>query len=243
MEDNSIRLNKYIAMCGVYSRREADKLIESGHVKINDKRAVSGMKVGPKDKVLIDMNVVKPVKNKVVLAFYKPTGVVCTKKDEHAETTIYDVIDYPKRLQYAGRLDADSEGLLILTNDGDLINGMMRGSHKHEKEYIVRIDQKVTSEFLHKMEKGIWIDELKTKTRDCVCVPVKNDSNGFRIILTQGLNRQIRRMCNSFNYKVKELKRIRVMNIHLDNLKPGEYREIYGEELDKLYSMCGMKNN
>ena len=233
-----IRLNKYLAQCGVCSRREADKLIEQGRVLVNGQVAAVGQQVGPSDEIKVNQKTLQGQEEKKVLAFYKPVGVTCTEKDPHAEKIIADMIHYPVRVTYAGRLDKDSEGLLLLTNDGDLINAMMRGANRHEKEYIVKVDKEITPDFLNKMSGGIYLKELDLTTRECSVEKVGKFT--FRIILTQGVNRQIRRMCKVCGYQVKSLKRIRVVNVLLDNLKPGQYREIVGEELKKLYQICGM---
>lgn len=233
------RLNKYLAECGVCSRREADKMIDQGRVKVNGQKAVSGMQVCGRDHVEVDGMQVKPVSANVVLAYNKPVGVTCTEKDKFAEKTIVEAVKYPIRLTYAGRLDKDSDGLMILTNDGELIQRMMRGANRHEKEYTVRVDREYTDDFLEKMSGGVYLKELDETTRPCHVERIGKYT--FRIILTQGLNRQIRRMCESFGYKVKSLTRIRVMNIELDGLKSGTYRELKGEELSTLYRLCGMQ--
>lgn len=235
-----IRLNKYLAQCGVCSRREADKLIEQGRVLVNGQVAAVGQQVGPSDEIKVNQKTLQGQEEKKVLAFYKPVGVTCTEKDPHAEKIIADMIHYPVRVTYAGRLDKDSEGLLLLTNDGDLINSMMRGANRHEKEYLVKVDKEITPDFLNKMSGGIYLKELDLTTRECSVEKVGKFT--FRIILTQGVNRQIRRMCKVCGYQVKSLKRIRVVNVLLDNLKPGQYREIVGEELKELYQTCGMLN-
>ena len=234
-----IRLNKYLAQCGVCSRREADKLIEQGKVLVNGKIAVAGQQICETDQIFVNKKLLTGREKKAVLAFYKPIGVTCTEKDPHAEKIIADMIDYPVRVTYAGRLDKDSEGLLILTNDGDLIDAMMRGANRHEKEYIVRVDKEITGVFLEKMSKGVFLKELNLKTRPCLVEKVSKFT--FRIILTQGVNRQIRRMCKECGFCVKNLKRIRVMNVLLDGLKPGQYREVSGEELKALYEGCNKK--
>lgn len=233
-----VRINKYLADCGICSRREADKYIDSGKVKINGQIAKSGMQVDDKDIVEFDGKQIRSLESKVVLAYYKPIGVTCTEKDKHAEKTIVDAIKYPVRLTYAGRLDKDSEGLIIMTNDGELINNMMRGANRHEKEYIVKVDRTINSEFVEKMSKGVFLKDLSQTTRPCEVEII--GKNTFKIILTQGLNRQIRRMCQTLGYNVKSLKRIRVVNIELKNIRSGEYREIKGEELRNLYAKCGM---
>ena len=232
------RLNKYLAECNICSRREADKLIDQGRVKVNGQKAVSGMQVSGQDCVEVNGRQVKPVSSKVVLAYNKPVGVTCTEKDKHAEKTIVEAVQYPVRLTYAGRLDKDSDGLILLTNDGELIQRMMRGANRHEKEYVVKVDREYTDDFLVKMSQGVYLKELNETTRRCSAERIGKYT--FRIILTQGLNRQIRRMCENFGYKVKSLTRIRVMNIELAGLKSGTYRELKGEELATLYRMCGM---
>lgn len=232
------RLNKYLADCGVCSRREADKLIEAGKVTVNGTVAGMGSKVSETDKVQVNGKTLQGKSKNVVLAFYKPVGVTCTEKDKHAEKIINDFIKYPVRVTYAGRLDKDSEGLLLLTNDGKLIDAMMRGANRHEKEYVVKVDKEITEDFVKKMSAGMYLEELKSNTRPCQVEKVGKFT--FRIILTQGLNRQIRRMCKTLGYEVTSLKRERVMNIKLGKLVPGKYKEVTGEELEKLYQLAGM---
>ena len=232
------RLNKYLADCGVCSRREADKLIEAGKVKVNGIVADMGCKVSESDKVQVNGKTLQGKAKHVVLAFYKPIGVTCTEKDAHAEKIINDFIKYPVRVTYAGRLDKDSEGLLLLTNDGSLIDAMMRGANRHETEYVVKVNKEITADFVQKMSAGMYLEELKANTRPCQVEKVGKFT--FRIILTQGLNRQIRRMCKALGYEVTSLKRERVMNIKLGKLVPGKYKEITGEELEKLYELAGM---
>lgn len=234
-----MRLNKYIAECGICSRRAADRLIESGRVRVNGQTAVSGMQVSDADFVEVDKKSVKPVQGKVVLAYNKPVGVTCTEQDKYAEKTIADAVNYPMRLTYAGRLDKESEGLMIMTNDGELIQRMMKGANRHEKEYVVKADREVTDSFLERMSKGVYLKELDKTTRPCSIERIGNDT--FKIVLTQGLNRQIRRMCEQFGYRIKKLVRVRIMNIALGALKTGEYREIQGRELLELYRLCKMK--
>lgn len=231
------RLNKYLAECGVCSRREADKLIESGAVLVNGRVAEMGCKVTEADEVRVGKKVLGKAR-KAVLAFYKPVGVTCTEKDKYAEKIINDYVKYPVRVTYAGRLDKDSEGLLLLTNDGDLIDAVMRGVHQHEKEYIVKVNKELTDDFVKKMSTGVYLPELKVTTRPCEVERVGKFT--FRIVLTQGLNRQIRRMCKELDYQVASLKRVRVMNIKLNKLVPGKYREIEGEELAELYRRAGL---
>lgn len=232
------RLNKYLAECGVCSRREADKLIDQGRVRVNSQKAVSGMQVCDQDMIEVNGKRVKPVLAKVVLAYNKPVGITCTEKDRHAEKTIVEAIKYPVRLTYAGRLDKESDGLIIMTNDGELIQRMMKGANHHEKEYIVKVDKEITEEFLSDMAKGVYLKDINEITRPCELERIGKYT--FKIILTQGLNRQIRRMCERFGYKVKSLTRIRVMNIELAGLKSGAYRELKGDELLTLYRLCGM---
>lgn len=233
------RLNKYLAECGVCSRREADKLIDQGRVKVNGQVAKSGMQVDERDVVEVNNKKIKPLTSKVVLAYNKPIGITCTEKDKFAEKTIIEAIKYPIRLTYAGRLDKESDGLIIMTNDGELIQQMMRGINGHEKEYIVKVNKEITEEFVEKMSAGVYLKELNQTTRKCEVEKVGKYT--FRIVLTQGLNRQIRRMCQVFGYQVKTLTRVRVMNVKLDNIKTGEYRELKGEELELLYRMCGIR--
>lgn len=231
-------MNKYLAQCGVCSRREADRLIEQGKVLVNGQRAVMGQTVTPENEISVNGKLIAGRAQNVVLAYYKPIGVTCTEKDVHAEQKITDMIDYPVRVTYAGRLDKDSEGLILLTNDGDLINAMMRGANRHEKEYIVKVDKEITDEFLNQMAKGIYLKELDITTRSCSVSGTGKYT--FQIILTQGVNRQIRRMCGALGYQVRSLKRIRIMNINLGRLKYGTYRKVTGEELEQLYRDAGM---
>ena len=236
---NGIRINKYLAQCGMCSRRDADLLIQAGRVSMNGIPAQNGDRITREDQVLVDGKLVDgsccfEKSNTVVLAYYKPIGVVCTERDEHAKKKVTDEIQYTVRVTYAGRLDKDSEGLLLLTNDGDLINHMMRGANLHEKEYVVKLDRRIKDEDLNKLRNGIYLKELKQTTRPC-----KVDKIGpytIKIVLTQGLNRQIRRMCQTLHYKVVSLKRIRVMSVELGNLKPGEYRKLSKEEIEELWS-------
>lgn len=229
------RLNKYLAECGICSRREADRYIDEGRVYVNHIKAISGMQVCDSDIVEVNGKEVKSRERKIVLAYYKPVGVTCTENDRHAKKTIVEALNYPVRLTYAGRLDKDSEGLMIMTNDGELIQKMMKGSNYHEKEYTVKVNKEITEEFLDGMRKGVYLRELNQTTRPCTVE--KKGKYTFDIVLTQGLNRQIRRMCQSFGYQVTSLKRYRVVNIELEDLKPGQYREIIGEELKLLYEM------
>lgn len=239
-----IRLNKYLSEAGVCSRREADRLIESGIVTVDGKTAAPGMKVEDGQEVRVGKKVVKSKTEKTVLAVYKPAGIVCTE-DKREKKNIIRFLNYPVRITYAGRLDKDSEGLLIMTNDGDLINGMMRARYAHEKEYKVRVNKEVTSEFIEKMSRGVHIRD-KEKNLDAVtrpCTVKKTGKYTFSIILTQGLNRQIRRMCEALGYKVDVLKRIRIMNVELGDLKPGQVRELTEQELKELYGTVKEREN
>lgn len=235
-----VRLNKYLAACGVCSRREADLWIEQGRVKVNGVTAKVGAQIVGNEKITVSGKLISDPNKKVVLAYHKPVGVTCTEKDNHAKSIVTRVLNYPVRVTYAGRLDKDSCGLLIMTNDGDLIQHMMKGSNFHEKEYLVKVNKEIDDAFIHSMSVGVYLEELDQTTRPCLLEKVGKYS--FRIILTQGLNRQIRRMCETLGYKVVSLKRERVVNIELGNLREGEYREIVGEELKTLYQLCNMKN-
>ncbi len=232
-----VRINKFLADAGVASRRQADKLVESGLVTINGVKAKNADRVCDKDIVCVKGQQIFRQDEKHVVAYYKPEGVTCTKADKYAKVTIEDVFRYPVRLNYAGRLDKDSTGLLIMTNDGELIDSMMRARNYHEKEYLVKTNVKITDNFIFKMSQGVYLEELDVTTRPCKVT--QEGEYTFRIILTQGLNRQIRRMCDELGYRVISLKRVRVMNISLGSLKPGEYRRIEGEELEELYALSG----
>lgn len=240
-ESDGIRINKYIASCGIASRRDADKLVEEGKVTINGKTAETGSRVFPSDSVKVGSKLITPCEETVVLAFYKPVGVTCTQRDAHAEITVAQALKYRQRVTYAGRLDKDSEGLLLMTNDGDLIQKMMKAENYHEKEYIVKINKPVYEELLDKMSKGIYLKELKVTTRPCTVKKISHDT--FSIVLTQGLNRQIRRMCETLGVKVVQLKRIRVINIVLGGLQPGEYRKLSNEEIDSLKKAVEKRNS
>ena len=231
-----MRLNKYLAHCGVCSRRDADKLIAEEKVLVNGQVPEPGRCVNEGDIVTVSGKQIRQMDRAVVLAFYKPVGVTCTEKDAHAEKIISDLVEYPVRLTYAGRLDKDAEGLLLLTNDGNLIQAMMRGANCHEKEYLVRVNREVTQDFLVEMSRGIYLKELNVTTRACKAEKVNRFT--FRLILTQGYNRQIKRMCAACGYRVRSLKRIRVMHITLGRLKPGEYCELGQEAVERLYRDC-----
>lgn len=230
------RLNKYLASCGVCSRRDADRLIEQGRVTVNGMRASMGMQVSGTDRIEVNGKLLHGKNEKVVLAYYKPVGVTCTEKDKFADKKITDMVKFPVRVTYAGRLDKDSEGLILLTNDGDLIEHMMRGSAEHEKEYVVKVKQKITGDFIKKLSEGVFLRDLGIMTRPC---QVKMEGiYTFRIVLTQGVNRQIRRMSEELGYRVTSIKRVRVVNVELAKLKPGEFRQLQREELEALYQLC-----
>lgn len=242
MEVNEkIRINKYLASCGICSRRDADKLIDMGKVYVNGVKASSGMRLDGSEEIIVNGKVVSGPERKAYLAFYKPVGVTVSEKDSHAERLIGELIDYPVRVTYAGRLDKDSEGLMLLTNDGDLIERMMRGANGHEKEYVVRIKNKVSDELIKKFKEGIYLKDLEQTTRPAFAERLSEYT--FKVVLTQGLNRQIRRMCKACGAEVRSLKRVRIVNILLGDLKPGEYRELTGDELTELFRQTSGKKN
>lgn len=232
------RLNKYLASCGLCSRRDADKLIDAGKVFVNGVKAQAGRKVGPEDSVEVEGKRLHGPDEKTVLAYYKPVGVVCTERDSHAERILTKEIGYGRRVTYAGRLDKDSEGLILLTNDGSLIDAMMRGKNGHEKEYIVKSDRKWEDAAVSRMREGVYLEALGQTTRPCEIERIGEKT--LRMVLTQGLNRQIRRMCEAQGYRIKSLKRTRVINIRLEKMKPGEYREVTGQDREELYRLCGL---
>ena len=229
MED--IRLNKFIADCGHCSRREADRLIEAGKVLVNGKVAEMGMRVTDDDKVMVDGKVLKREEKTILLIFNKPPGITCTAT-KNDETNVVDYINYPKRVYPIGRLDKYSEGLLLLTNRGDLVNGIMRSRYGHEKEYIVTVDRVVDDNLLRKLSSGVYLKELDVTTKPCKCQKVAR--NKLSMIITQGLNRQIRRMCEACGCRVTKLKRIRILDIELGDLPVGEYREATAKELESV---------
>lgn len=235
--EEQIRLNKYLSTCGYCSRREADRLLELGRVSVDGIPASLGDKVMPGQCICVDGEPVVKNTDRVVIAFHKPAGIVCTssKKDKN---NIIDYIGFKKRIYPVGRLDKDSTGLILLTNDGELTDQILRGRNGHEKEYIVRVDRPVKGKVLEAMRQGVPI--LDTMTRPCKVEKI--DERAFRIILTQGLNRQIRRMCEYFGYRVVTLKRIRIMNIYLDILPEGKWRYLTDKELRVLeQSLKGQK--
>ncbi len=226
------RINKYLSEVGYCSRREADKLIEAGRVTVNGEIPEKGTKLSPDDEVSVDGELIKNTKTPFVyLAFNKPVGIVCTTDTRVEKDNIIDFIGYHKRIFPIGRLDKPSEGLILLTDDGDIVNKILRASNNHEKEYVVTVDKPISQTFVERMSKGIYLDELKQTTKPCVVKKINTKT--FKIILTQGLNRQIRRMCDHLNYEVQTLKRIRIMNVNLD-LPIGEYRELTKTEFEDL---------
>ena len=233
-----MRINKYLAKCGICSRRGADELILKGEVMIDGKVASLGDEVSSGMKVTVSGREILLPDETIVMAYYKPVGVTCSEKDPHADRLVIDEISSERRLTYAGRLDRDSEGLLIMTDDGDLIDAMMRGSRFHEKEYEVRVNKIISDIELEKLASGIYLEELDTTTRPCRVV--RTSGSSFTMVLTQGLNRQIRRMCESLGYKVEQLKRTRVMNVTLGDLQVGASRILGPEEKKTLYSECGL---
>ena len=232
-----IRLNKYLSDSGVCSRREADRLIEAGRVSIDGHVAVMGEKVEEGQKVTVDGKLVEKRNELILLAVNKPVGVVCTTSDKDRAQNIVEFINYPERIYPIGRLDKDSEGLLLMTNRGDITDKILRGSNMHEKEYIVKVNKPIDDKFVTTMENGVPI--LDTVTRKCKIVPVGKQQ--FKITITQGLNRQIRRMCEYCGYKVVTLKRLRILNIKLGDLKTGEYRIVSNDERKKLFDIIGYK--
>lgn len=229
MEDQTIRINKYISESGFASRREADRLIEQGRVTINGIQAEKGSKVVPGDKVQVDGKEMRRKEKHLYLAFNKPRGIETTT-DESVPGNVISYIDYPERIFPIGRLDKDSQGLLLFTDDGDIVNRILRSVNNHEKEYIVTVNKTITEEFIRGMANGVPILDTVTKQ----CVVEKLSTRQFRIILTQGLNRQIRRMCEYFDYRVANLVRIRIMNIALGELKEGAIRHLSPLEMKQL---------
>lgn len=226
-----IRINKYLSEAGVCSRRAADREIEKGNVWIDGRRAVTGDRIMPGMKVTFCGKEVSLEDEEILIAFHKPVGIVCTA-EKREKNNIIDYIGYPKRIYPVGRLDKDSEGLILLTNQGELVNKMMRAGNYHEKEYVVTVNKDITGDFLNQMRNGLYLKELDVHTRPCKVKKVSVRT--FQIILTQGYNRQIRRMCEVCGYRVRKLVRTRIMNILLGDLEAGTYRDLTGEELQEL---------
>ncbi len=229
-----IRLNKYISEAGICSRREADRLIEAGRVKVDGKTAQLGMQIEEGQEIALDGKPVQWDKREktILLAVNKPRGIVCSEVSQGEDVNIIEFLNYPRRITYAGRLDKDSEGLLLMTNRGDIINQMMKASHYHEKEYEVVTDRPFTDRFLKDLAAGVYLKELNVTTRPCQVERL--GKRKFRIILTQGLNRQIRRMCQELGFHAQEIRRVRIMNIRLGHLKTGTWRNVTEEELSEL---------
>lgn len=229
MEQESIRINKFLSEAGICSRRGADRMVEDGRVTINGVVAQLGDRIQPEQKVCVDGKTVSREDERILLAYHKPKGIVCTSAKKE-KNNIIDYLNYPKRIYPIGRLDKDSEGLLLLTNDGELANEIMKARNYHEKEYEVTVSRPVTETFLRGMAGGVPI--LDTMTRKCQVE--QTGKRSFRIVLTQGLNRQIRRMCEYFGYRVTKLVRVRIMNIYLGDLPVGKYRELTEKEWAEL---------
>lgn len=240
MENSGIRINKFLSEAGVCSRREADRKLENGEIVINDRVAVMGDKVFPEDIVYVNGRPVQKEEEMILLVLNKPAGIVCTA-EKREKNNVIDFLKYPKRIYPIGRLDKDSEGLLLMTNNGEIVNKIMRSGNMHEKEYIVTVNKPVTESFVRGLAGGVPLVELNTTTRKCKVEKIANRK--VRIILTQGLNRQIRRMCEYFGYRVEKLERIRIMNIQLGDLKPGEYRKVTKEEYEKLMKLTQASSN
>ena len=231
-----MRINKYLSHCGIASRRAADELLRAGRVTVNGLPAEFGMQVEPEDEVCVDGKLVEVPEQKTYLMFNKPKGLVCTSSDKE-EANIFDYLKLPGHLTYEGRLDKDSEGLLLLTDDGDLINALMKGSASHEKEYVVKTTRPVTEEQLSKMAEGLYLEEIGRATKPCRVY--KSGTTEFHIILTQGINRQIRRMCRAVGLHVAALKRIRIANLKLSDLPTGKTRPLTENERTRLMEIAG----
>ena len=228
----TIRINKYLSNAGVCSRRDADQLTDAGRVTLDGVVIKTGERITADAEVCLDGHPITRENKKVLLLFYKPRGIVCSTKKQRNETTVTEYLNYPLRVYPVGRLDKDSEGLLLLTNQGDLVNKIMRAGNMHEKEYLVTVNKPLTESFLRGMAGGVPLVELNATTRRCFVERI--GKREFRIILTQGLNRQIRRMCEYFGYRVEKLVRVRIMNIELGSLKSGTYRNVTEEEYHEL---------
>ena len=231
--EETVRLNKFLSEKGICSRREADRLVDEGKVMVNGVCAVMGQKVSSADEIVVDGKKVSTKQVKpVLIAVNKPAGIVCTTARFEGEKNIVDMVKYPTRIYPIGRLDKESEGLILMTNLGDLANENSKATNTPEKEYVVTVNNQVTESFLDKMRRGMHLEELNADTMPCVCT--KTGNREFHIILKQGLNRQIRRMCAACGYRVETLKRIRIMNIHLGNIPQGNFRNVTDAEFDKL---------
>lgn len=240
MSEEGIRINKFLSEAGVCSRREADRQLAAGNVSIDGERAQPGARVLPSQRVVFCGREVQREEERILLAFYKPAGIVCTT-EKRERMNVIDYLKYPKRIYPVGRLDKDSEGLLLLTNQGEIVNKIMRSGNMHEKEYLVTVNKSVTDFFLRGLSGGVPLVELGVTTRRCRVERV--GKREFKIVLTQGLNRQIRRMCEYFGYRVVKLVRVRIMNIGLGSLKEGTYREVAGEEYQELLARIRDSSN
>ncbi len=237
--DDGVRINKFLGSAGYCSRREADRLVGEGRVFIDGNMADMGSRVMPGQKVYVDGKAVVPEEENILIAVNKPRGIVCTTTDKQGANNIVDFLGCDKRIYPVGRLDKDSEGLLLMTNDGELMNNILTGKNEHEKEYIVEVDKNLSDDFERRMSEPMYLKELDKTTRPCRVI--KTGKKTFRIILKQGLNRQIRRMCSNLGYKVIKLKRIRIMNIELNDLPAGATRKIEGSEYEKLMNLINKK--
>ncbi|MEE0523657.1 MAG: pseudouridine synthase [Lachnospira sp.] len=237
--DDGVRINKFLGSAGYCSRREADRLVGEGRVFIDGNMADMGSRVMPGQKVYVDGKAVVPEEENILIAVNKPRGIVCTTTDKQGANNIVDFLGCDKRIYPVGRLDKDSEGLLLMTNDGELMNNILTGKNEHEKEYIVEVDKNLSDDFERRMSEPMYLKELDKTTRPCRVIMTGKKT--FRIILKQGLNRQIRRMCSNLGYKVVKLKRIRIMNIELNDLPAGATRKIEGSEYEKLMNLINKK--
>ena len=245
-----MRINKLLSSIGYCSRRAADKLVEEGRVTVDGKTVEMGEQVDENANICVDGKPVQKEEENILIAFHKPVGIVCTATDKQGKDNIVDYINYGKRIYPIGRLDKASEGLILLTNNGEIMNRMLKASYYHEKEYVVDVNKDITAYFLKRMMNGVYIRELDKTTAKCKCEPIYDKSDRdktidwdgklikntrrFRIVLVQGMNRQVRRMCEAFDYTVTRLKRVRIMNIKLGNLPVGNYRNLTDGEYTKL---------
>ena len=245
-----MRINKLLSSIGYCSRRAADKLVEEGRVTVDGKTVEMGEQVDENANICVDGKPVQKEEENILIAFHKPVGIVCTATDKQGKDNIVDYINYGKRIYPIGRLDKASEGLILLTNNGEIMNRMLKASYYHEKEYMVDVNKDITADFLKRMMNGVYIRELDKTTAKCKCEPIYDKSDRdktidwdgklikntrrFRIVLVQGMNRQVRRMCEAFDYTVTRLKRVRIMNIKLGNLPVGKYRNLTDGEYTKL---------
>lgn len=238
-----MRINKLLSRLGIFSRRSADTAIDEGRVYVGEKKAHAGLEIKPGETIYVDGQPVGGIEDlekipPLVIALHKPRGIVCTASHKDRAPNVVDFVGLPQRVYPVGRLDKDSEGLILLTNQGDLVNPMMKAQSFHEKEYHVTIAGEVTGDFLQKMGAGVYLKELNKTTRPCTVW--KSSKHSFGIVLTQGLNRQIRRMCETLGERVLALKRVRIMNLKLSGLKPGAFRRLSQEEINQLYRMLGI---